>query len=88
GDDLIRGGLGNDKLYGDTGNSSGGLDTFVLAAGEGTDTIVDFEVGIDLIGLADGLTFSDLTLEPQLGNLAVITGDETLALVLGVEAVD
>lgn len=86
GDDLIRGGLGNDKLYGDTGNSSGGLDTFVLAAGEGTDTIVDFEVGIDLIGLADGLTFSDLTLEPQLGNLAVITGDETLALVLGVEA--
>ncbi|MEL6351990.1 MAG: hypothetical protein AAFR58_09505 [Cyanobacteria bacterium J06627_28] len=42
-----------------------------MAAGEGTDTIVNFEVGTDLIGLADGLTFGQLTLtgnEIRLGN--------------------
>ena len=45
GDDLIRGGLGNDVLVGDDFSGGAGADTFVLAAGEGSDTIVDFEVG-------------------------------------------
>ncbi|MGF1494908.1 MAG: SGNH/GDSL hydrolase family protein [Microcoleaceae cyanobacterium] len=85
GDDLLSGGLGNDVLHGDSGSLFGGADTFVLAAGEGTDTIMDFEVGLDLIGL-DDLTFADLTFESTAGNLAVIAGDETLAIVQGVNA--
>ena len=77
GDDLMYGGLGNDKLYGDKG-----MDTFALAAGEGTDMIMDFMAGEDLIGLADGLTFGQLTVSAD-GNDAVITaGDETLATVM------
>lgn len=85
GDDLLWGGLGNDRLYGDSGNLSGGVDTFVLAIGEGTDTILDFESGVDLIGLADGLTFADLTLTSQNGNLKIASGPDTLAIVQGVE---
>ncbi|MBE9077386.1 spondin domain-containing protein [Romeria aff. gracilis LEGE 07310] len=82
GDDLLRGGLGHDRLQGDDFSGGAGRDTFVLAAGEGTDTIVDFEQGIDLIGLADGLSFGQLSfLDNQ-----IRFGDETLAVLNGVQA--
>ena len=84
GDDLLRGGLGNDTLVGDDFSSGEGRDTFILAAGEGTDTIEDFEVGIDLIGLADGLTFGALTLSRDLQHTLIQLGDETLAQVQNV----
>lgn len=80
GDDLLRGGFGNDRLKGDA--YGGGSDTFVLAEGEGTDTIVDFEVGTDVIGLADGLTFSELSFQGS----KIRLGSETLAVLSGVEA--
>lgn len=80
GDDLLRGGLGNDTLTGDDFSGGQGADTFVLVEGEGTDTIVDFEIGIDLIGLADGLTFGDLVLS---GN-SISVGTEELAILTGV----
>lgn len=80
GDDLLRGGFGNDTLTGDDFSGGQGSDTFVLAAGEGTDTIVDFEVGIDLIGLADGLTFGQLTLAAN----EIRFGEEVLASLNGV----
>ncbi|MGD1805461.1 alkaline phosphatase [Dapis sp. BLCC M126] len=76
GDDLIRGGLGDDVLTGDDFSGGQGSDTFILAVGEGTDTIVDFEVGTDFIGLADGLMFGDLSFT---GN-SIISGEETLAV--------
>ncbi|MBE9178034.1 hypothetical protein IQ268_05475 [Oculatella sp. LEGE 06141] len=90
GDDLLRGGLGNDGLIGDSYSADfpaiGGSDTFVLAPGEGTDTIFDFEISRDLIGLADGLSFNQLIVT-QSGNNAVIGfNDETLAIVNGVAA--
>ena len=49
GNDTLWGGLGNDSLYGGTGS-----DTFVYQAGEGTDTIADynFEEG-DLLQILD-----------------------------------
>ncbi|MEL6936484.1 MAG: cartilage acidic protein, partial [Cyanobacteria bacterium J06607_17] len=72
GDDILRGGLGNDSLTGDDFSGGQGHDTFVLAIGEGTDTIVDFEMGEDSIGLADGLTFSQLILE---GNEIRVEGE-------------
>ncbi|MEO1447493.1 MAG: calcium-binding protein, partial [Cyanobacteria bacterium J06635_11] len=43
--------------------------------GEGTDTIVDFEIGTDLIGLAGGLNFGQLTLADN----EIRLGDEVLA---------
>ena len=43
GDDLINGGAGADELYGDS--RRGGADTFVLAVGEGGDTIMDYNFG-------------------------------------------
>jgi glycerophosphoryl diester phosphodiesterase len=75
GDDLLRGGPGIDILTGGKGR-----DTFVLAAGEGSDIITDFRVGTDFIGLADGLTFEALTF-----NGSTITfGTEALATLIGV----
>jgi Ca2+-binding RTX toxin-like protein len=58
GDDQLRGGLGNDILTGGLGN-----DIFILASGEGTDTITDFQVGTDKIGLTGGLTRAQLTID-------------------------
>ncbi|MDY7021451.1 MAG: ExeM/NucH family extracellular endonuclease, partial [Cyanobacteriota bacterium] len=84
GDDLIRGGLGNDILLGDDFSGGEGSDTFILAVGEGTDTIVDFEVGVDLIGLADGLTAEMLSISTQGNNTIIAVGDETLATLNGV----
>lgn len=84
GDDLLRGGLGNDTLTGDDFSGGQGSDTFVLAAGEGTDTIVDFERGIDLIGLADGLSFGQLTLTLADRNTLIQFEEETLASVSGI----
>lgn len=84
GDDLLQGGPGDDILVGDDFSGGSGADTFVLAAGEGTDTIVDFEVGIDAIALVDGLTFDDLTFTNSSSSVEIIFGDETLAVVQGV----
>lgn len=86
GDDLIEGGPGNDRLWGDSGDAEGGADIFVLTADAGTDTINDFEVGIDLIGLAGGLTFADLLLTSKNGNAAITFNEEILAVMSGVEA--
>jgi hypothetical protein len=80
----MSGGLGNDTLTGDDFSGGEGTDTFVLAVGEGTDTIVDFEVGIDVIALAN-LTFTDLSLTSENGNTLITFGDETLAILEGVE---
>ncbi|MEN8445733.1 MAG: 5'-nucleotidase C-terminal domain-containing protein, partial [Cyanobacteria bacterium J06555_13] len=80
GDDLLRGGLGNDTLFGDDRRSSGS-DTFILAAGEGTDTIMDFEFSKDLIGLAGDITFGQLSLSGE----QISLDDEVLAIVSGLD---
>ena len=88
GDDVLFGGLGNDVLIGDDFSAGHGSDTFVLAIGEGTDTIMDFEVSTDFIGLANHLTFTDLSLVTQKGNTLIQVGPETLAIVQGVRVID
>ncbi|NEQ97322.1 MAG: hypothetical protein F6K30_11450 [Cyanothece sp. SIO2G6] len=70
GNDQLQGGLGNDRLSG-----GGGSDIFILAQGEGTDQIRDFNIRQDVIGLANGLSFADLTLEGR----EILAGDEVLA---------
>ncbi len=86
GDDLLRGGLGNDRLRGDRSRRDEGRDTFVLAVGEGTDTVDDFRVGEDFIGLADGLSFGQLVITQQAGRTLIEVADETLAILRNVDA--
>ncbi|MEH2249921.1 choice-of-anchor D domain-containing protein [Nostoc sp.] len=76
GNDQLTGGAGNDWLYGGKGNDvltggSYGVDTFVLASGEGTDSITDFEVGRDKLALSGGLRFGQLSIQ-QRGSQAFI----------------
>ncbi len=76
GDDTLIGGPGNDVLFGNDGS-----DTFVLAVGEGTDTIRDFELDEnDKIGLAGGLQFGQLTFDDD----KILFGNEVLAEVSGI----
>jgi Ca2+-binding RTX toxin-like protein len=75
GSDTLRGGLGSDTLTG--GN---GQDIFVFASGEGIDTITDFKLGTDQIGLTGGLTFGNLSFS---GN-QILMGSDVLAVLTGV----
>jgi Ca2+-binding RTX toxin-like protein len=80
GSDTLRGGLGSDTLTG--GN---GADVFVFAALEGTDTITDFSLSNDKIGLTGGLTFGQLSFsgnQIRMGSdvLVVLTGVNTNTL--------
>ncbi|MEM9089778.1 MAG: hypothetical protein AAGC93_13645 [Cyanobacteria bacterium P01_F01_bin.53] len=58
GRDLLIGGLGDDILTGGNGE-----DTFVLSANTGTDIITDFKAGYDVLGISEGLSYSDLSFE-------------------------
>ncbi|NET03138.1 MAG: glycerophosphodiester phosphodiesterase [Symploca sp. SIO2B6] len=88
GDDIISGGLGDDTLTGDNFSGGSGSDTFVLAIGEGTDTIVDFQIGEDFIGLAGTLSFGQLSITGDNGNALIAFEQETLAIVNNVNAND
>jgi Ca2+-binding RTX toxin-like protein len=87
GDNILNGGLGQDLLY-----SGSGRDMFVLTTGMGEDTIFDFTVGFDYLGLANGLTFEDLTITQGSGDNAENTeiriqeSEEFLTSLVGVQA--
>jgi ELWxxDGT repeat protein len=59
---------------------SEGDDLFVLQTGEGFDTIVEFDLESDRLGLADGLQFDDLSFT---GN-KIMVGEEVLANLDGI----
>ncbi|MDJ0737662.1 MAG: endonuclease/exonuclease/phosphatase family protein [Nostocaceae cyanobacterium] len=81
GDDLIFGGGGNDKVVGNYG-----ADTFVLAVGEGTDTIYGFNPKQgDLIGLAGDLSFGQLSIERDRAKTIISWENQTLAVLPGVK---
>ncbi|MBE9064027.1 hypothetical protein IQ256_24020 [cf. Phormidesmis sp. LEGE 11477] len=89
GDDIIMGTAGNDILVGDNFSNGSGSDLFVFGNGDGTDTILDFEVGIDRIGLVEGeLMFAALTITQEDSStlLGVASSGETLAILNGVQA--
>jgi len=63
-------------------------DLFVFGNGDGTDIILDFEVGTDRISLVEGeLTFADLTLMQDGSNtlLGVAGSGEVLAVLSNVQ---
>ena len=76
GQDNLVGGIGDDSLVGGRGD-----DLFVIQAGEGTDTIADFEMCEESIGLAGGLQYEALMFEGE----NILSGDELLATVEGVD---
>lgn len=84
--DTLDGGNGNDTLIGGPGDDTviggNGDDLFVLAAGEGTDDILDFGED-DLIGLEGGLVFTDLALTAAGGDteISTVAAGEVLAIV-------
>lgn len=83
GNDLLRGDLGNDTLIG--GNGS---DRFLLAVGQGSDVIIDFQDGVDFLVLSDDLTFPQLSIV-QNGNNTLIrltSNNELLATLNGISA--
>lgn len=69
GDDLLNGGSGDNTLTGGVG-----ADTFVLST-EGKNTVIDFQIGEDVIGLGSGLTFDSLSLMSQNGGTSIATVD-------------
>jgi Ca2+-binding RTX toxin-like protein len=81
GNDILIGGSGNDRL---TGNA--GQDLFVLAQGQGKDTVTDFQDGQDLIGLSGGLTYGNLSItQVTSGTQIAINGTgEILAVLTGI----
>ena len=90
---MIAGGVGADTIT--TGD---GADTVVLREGDGGDTVAsadkvtDFTVGADMLGLDDGLLFTDLTIAQGTGDNASDTvisfGAEYLAVLDGIAAAD
>ncbi|MEM7063420.1 MAG: hypothetical protein AAF572_09680 [Cyanobacteria bacterium P01_B01_bin.77] len=86
GDDILHGGLGNDTLTGDDFSGGQGSDTFVLIKGHGTDTITDFEIGIDFIGIIGDLSYDQLIIGQAGENTTISIGDETLAVLNQVDA--
>jgi VCBS repeat-containing protein len=94
-DDLLDGGTGKDSLSGGDGS-----DTFIIRSGDGSsvianaDTVTDFTDGTDVIGLDDGLLFSDLSVEQGTGDysndtlvsITITATREYLAIVEGINA--
>ncbi|MEM6448897.1 MAG: glycerophosphodiester phosphodiesterase family protein [Cyanobacteria bacterium P01_D01_bin.105] len=100
GDDVLFGGAGSDVLLGKSGSdfllgSAGsdiyiggeGADIFALTPGKGVDTITDFEVGIDFIGLSEGLSFGQLYRVQDGANTVIGTVEgELLSVVVNADA--
>ena len=83
GDDFLDGGNGNDQLQGGNGNDfllgGAGADQFVLASGQGGETIGDFEDDVDKFVLGTGLSFENLGILST-GSDTVITNHNNIVL--------
>jgi hypothetical protein len=80
GDDILIGGQGNDTLTG-----GDGADVFVMAMGEGTDTVTDFEVGTDKID-ATGYSSAQITIGQQGANTVISFSTGEVLILNGVQA--
>jgi|GEM_PF-981638 uncharacterized delta-60 repeat protein len=87
GNDFIWGGDGDDEIWGGNGNDilngGAGKDTFVIARGQGIDTIEDFKVGEDVLGCSGGLRYGMLSFTQQGADTLIRDGirNQDLAIV-------
>ncbi|MEG4985303.1 calcium-binding protein [Microcoleus sp. BR0-C5] len=92
GDDNLNGAEGDDTLIGAAGAdlliSGTGRDVLVLGVGAGTDTLVDFQKGQDLIGLSGGLTFNQVRVTPGdfITTIELASNGEVLASIAGLSS--
>ncbi|PZD71857.1 Glycerophosphodiester phosphodiesterase, periplasmic [Acaryochloris thomasi RCC1774] len=90
--DRIIGGRGEDTLVGGAGRDvlTGGIgaDVFVLEVDQGRDTISDYQVGVDTLGLADELTVEQLGVTVGTENtfIQLLETGQNLAVLDGVKA--
>jgi len=96
--DFASGGAGNDQLYVGVGGENiiaGGLgnDQFWIVNAElpeSSNTILDFKIGEDVIGLSGaaslGITTSNLTLNQVGSNTAIAFNGQTLTILNGIQA--
>ena len=82
--DRLSGGDGDDLLDGADGitiyEGGSGSDLFVLHDDGLTDWVLDFELGVDTIGLADGITFDQLEITGSTNTLIAFEGEQIGAL--------
>lgn len=83
GSDDVDGGAGEDTLWGgpgdDTLTGGGDADSFRFTVGNGTDTITDFEVGVDEVAFSEtGLAFEDLVFTDTAPGVEVSYGADTV----------
>lgn len=94
GDDNVAGGPGNDRIVGGTGNDiltgDSGFDRFVMQPGGGSDTVTDFEDGIDLLDLTGFASLNaKQAVENALAGSVILTfGDGTKVTLQGIELAD
>jgi glycerophosphoryl diester phosphodiesterase len=79
GADDLQGGGGDNRLDGGGGQDTlrarkGARDVFVLTAGQGTDTVKDFDDDQDKVELSDGLVFTDVAVS-RVGDDTVLSVD-------------
>lgn len=90
GNDILRGGLGADVLWGDRGHDvlqgGAGADVFVLQDVRGKDTLEDFVLGFDVLGVAESSMVQRLTFQQRSDDTLIQVEDRPLALVIGLEA--
>ena len=86
-EDSLLGGAGDDWLFGDEGNDTliggTGNDRFMLGIDLGSETILDFQDGLDSIGLMGGLNFSQLSIVAENNSTLIrVTGSGQLLATL------
>ncbi|MEG4201841.1 FG-GAP-like repeat-containing protein [Microcoleus sp. Pol12A5] len=92
GNDTLLGGGGDDFLSGENGEDflkgGSGSDRFLLTPDTGSDTVLDFEVGIDKFSLNNGLTFQQLEISQTAGGtlLKVTSTGKLLATTTGLNS--
>lgn len=96
GDDTLFGGNGFDRLNGGDGSDyldgrngiavytgGAGDDVFVINNDDSVDWIRDYELGTDIMGITDGLTYSDLDITGNVNSFIEANG-KRIGVVLGV----
>jgi Ca2+-binding RTX toxin-like protein len=83
--DVVRGGGGDDALAGGNGNDrlrgAEGADTFVFDdMSEGSDTILDFEAGLDRVDFGDDVMTGGLAFAQDGDDAVLDYGDSTLTV--------